>query len=285
LNLANEVLSAPHFDNQKWFQDVARSCASMFDSKNALLLVAHPGHELLIHGWLARVRPRVCILTDGSGYSERPRLEQSAALLRKTGAVKGPIFGRYSDREMYAAILDGNAELLDGLVNELAGEIAEHGVEVIVSDAMEGFNPVHDLCRIIAGAAGSRSGKDVSLHEYPIHGGPNAFDGLEDTESFDLGDSAFAAKIADARAFAPVITDIGDMLTRFGERSFRRESFRHIRDWTACAWTESTPPLYEEIGEQRVALSRYDQVIRYAAHMRPLIDRVRTAIAAPLSGV
>ncbi len=246
----------------------------MFDSENALLLVAHPGHELLVHGWLTQARPRVCILTDGSGHSQQSRLERSAAFLHDVGVATGPIFGRYSDREMYAAILDGNGELFDGLVNELAGEIAEHDVDVIVSDAMEGFNPVHDLCRIIAGAAASRS-QNVSLYEFPIHGGPNAFDGFEDTQSLDLDDRAFAAKIENARAFAPVITDIGEMLSRFGDASFRRESFRRIRDWTSSAWNEGTPPLYEEIGEQRVALHRYDHVIRYTAHMRPLIDRVR----------
>src|SRR5215208_3300137 len=112
----------------------------MFDSPNSLLFVAHPGHELLIHGWLSRVRPRVCALTDGSGHTARSRIDQSAALLRETGAVQGGIFGRYSDREMYAAILGGHAELLDELVNELAEELAAHHVDVVVSDAMEGFN-------------------------------------------------------------------------------------------------------------------------------------------------
>jgi hypothetical protein len=33
---------------------------------DAHLLIAHPGHELLLHGWICRTKPAVQILTDGS---------------------------------------------------------------------------------------------------------------------------------------------------------------------------------------------------------------------------
>ena len=36
--------------------------------QRAVLVVAHPGHELRVHGWLELARPTVCILTDGSGH-------------------------------------------------------------------------------------------------------------------------------------------------------------------------------------------------------------------------
>ena len=35
------------------------------------LFVAHPGHELCVHGWLEIARPKVFVLTDGSGRSGR----------------------------------------------------------------------------------------------------------------------------------------------------------------------------------------------------------------------
>lgn len=246
----------------------------MFDCPRVLLLVGHPGHELLIHGWLSRVRPRVCALTDGSGHAARPRLHECAALLRRVQATPGRIFGRHTDREMYDAILNGDVELIDGLVNEVAAELVANRIDAIVSDGMEGFNPVHDLCRIIAGAACSRAG-NVVHYEYPLYEGPHAFDAVGDAQIIDLDDAALEAKLACARGLAPVLSDIDEMLSRFGEAAFRREAFRPIADWTACPWPSDARPLYEQIGEEAVALHRYDRVIRYAEHMRPLVDHVR----------
>src|SRR4051794_29308473 len=52
----------------------------------AALVVAHPGHELRVHGWIEAVRPLVHVLTDGSGSSGRSRLESTRRVLGPTGA-------------------------------------------------------------------------------------------------------------------------------------------------------------------------------------------------------
>src|SRR4051794_1243079 len=87
------------------------------------LLVAHPGHELLLHGWISRNRPVVHILTDGSAHSAETRLDMTAALLREAGARVGTIFGRLSDAEAYTMILERNTALLGSLVAELAEQL------------------------------------------------------------------------------------------------------------------------------------------------------------------
>ena len=40
-----------------------------FTSEDACtaLVIGHPGHELLVHGWLEVARPIVFVFTDGSG--------------------------------------------------------------------------------------------------------------------------------------------------------------------------------------------------------------------------
>jgi hypothetical protein len=65
------------------------------------LIVAHPGHELLLHGWISRNKPLVHILTDGAADSSMTRLGGTAELLRDLGARSGAIFDRLSDREAY----------------------------------------------------------------------------------------------------------------------------------------------------------------------------------------
>src|SRR4051812_17884700 len=71
----------------------------------AVLVVGHPGHELRVYGWLADVRPVVHVVTDGSGSDGVSRVGSTSALLDGAGACRGLIYGRMSDREIYAAIL------------------------------------------------------------------------------------------------------------------------------------------------------------------------------------
>ena len=86
----------------------------------AALIVGHPGHELLLHGWLESARPTVLILTDGSGTSGHSRLASSTALIERAGGRPGAIYGRISDREAYQAVLDLDLPLFVGLAEEMA---------------------------------------------------------------------------------------------------------------------------------------------------------------------
>src|SRR5262245_41002456 len=44
-------------------------------------LFAHPGHELRVHHFLEQAAPTVAVLTDGSGSTGQPRLDESRELL------------------------------------------------------------------------------------------------------------------------------------------------------------------------------------------------------------
>ncbi|HEV2721686.1 MAG TPA: hypothetical protein VG323_16830 [Thermoanaerobaculia bacterium] len=232
------------------------------------LLVAHPGHELLLYAWMARNKPVVHVLTDGPA----PRLERTAELLRDAGARPGAIFGRLSDREAYAMILERNSALLVSLAEELAAELERERPAMIVVDAAEGYNPVHDLCRLVAGAAMAMAGVDAALYEYAVVGCPSS----DATMAIDLDDAEFAAKIARARAYAATLTDVDELLSRHGPDAYRREAFRRVGDWTAI--DGGAPPLYERFGQERVAAGRYARVIRRDEHMLPLRDALRAEV-------
>jgi len=238
---------------------------SRVNSTDPVLFVAHPGHELLLFGWLQRTRPVVHVLTDGSGHSSASRVPATADLLRETGARPGSIFGRLSDREAYALIREQNLTLLLSIVDELAEELAERRTSMVVCDAAEGYNPVHDLCRLIAGAAITAAGTDTKQYEYAVVGRPDVFD-----TRVQLDEAAFAAKMEAAQRFAPAISDVSELLLRHGRDTFRTESFRLVTDWTALHPSER--PDYERYGEERVASERYDRVIRRGEHMIPLRD-------------
>src|SRR5437899_240812 len=106
-----------------------------WEAQRAVLVIAHPGHELRVHHWLERARPRVLVLTDGSGHTDSSRLAATTSVLDKVSARPGRLYGRLSDRELYRAILTNDADFFAGLVEEIAQELDREGADYAVGDA------------------------------------------------------------------------------------------------------------------------------------------------------
>jgi len=100
------------------------------------LLVGHPGHELRVLGWLAENRPRVYVLTDGSGHNGPSRLPATAGLLDRLGASCGEMFGLFSDAEIYRAILDKEIGIFRLIVDRLARSLVEHNIDFVAARAI-----------------------------------------------------------------------------------------------------------------------------------------------------
>src|SRR5438270_5122436 len=113
------------------------------------VIVAHPGHELMVHHLIERCRPVYFCLTDGSGGGAKSRVESTTRFLRQVGGTPGAIYGRFSDREIYRLLLDRRVEVFARLADELAKNLMDRGIECVAGDAMEGFNPAHDICRAL----------------------------------------------------------------------------------------------------------------------------------------
>ncbi len=141
------------------------------------LIVGHPGHELRIHGWLEAARPVVCVLTDGSGHGDEPRLDASRALLTRAGCTPGKVFGRFSDRAFYEALLSGEQDAFVALAEELATVLADQGVDRVVCDAAEEYNPTHDVCNWLAWCAtrlaSRKLGRELALYDFLLVGPPS----------------------------------------------------------------------------------------------------------------
>ena len=234
------------------------------------LFMGHPGHELRIHGWVERTKPLVLVITDGSGGVKVDRTESSRALLAATGAKAGPIFGRLSDREAYNAIFRGDVGLFTGLAEE-AADIFEHaGVTVVVSDAVEGFNPVHDLCRLMADAAvrlmeGRRQAR-VPAYEFDLVTHPWEAQACDAEIRINLTEGEFRRKIEAAQRYKELHGEVKRALENTPAEAFREEIFR-----PAVAWLGPPgKPFYESFGECRVAEELYDQVIRRDIHLKPI---------------
>jgi hypothetical protein len=250
----------------------------MFETSPALLdsgaswalIFAHPGHELRAHHLLERARPIVSVLTDGSGSIGASRLDQTRQLLADAGARPSAVFGVMSDREAYAALMTLKAEPFLVARDRLAWLLRDESPVAVVVDAAEGFNPVHDVCHWIGCAAASearRLGASVSLFELDLVAHP---DGEGKGVRIALDEHAFERKLQAAARYHLLAGEIDAALGQFGRDAFRVEFMRHVVD--ASLPPRSWVPYYEEVGEERVRAGRYRSVLRYADHVKPVID-------------
>lgn len=245
------------------------------DSGNVAIVVAHPGHELVVHHFMERCRPLYFCLTEGSGGNGQSRIESTGRLLRSAGARPGPIYGRFSDKDVYRLLLDGRVDVFAALANELAGSLIEADIQRVAGDAMEGFNPGHDICRALIDSAvaivEARTGRALQNYEFAVHNEPAvASDGA--SIRLQLDDAAFERKIAAAMAYRELQDEVQDILSRFGRQAFAVESLRPISTSRMLQQFETTSPQYEAMGELRVAAGRYQKVIRYREHVLPVFS-------------
>lgn len=257
---------------------------SSLRSDRTALVIGHPGHELLVHGWLERSRPRVCVLTDGSGGEGRPRLASTARILEASGARPGAIYGDLTDRAVYTMMLDGDFESITALYTTLLRSFLDHRIECVVGDAAEGHNPTHDLCRLLVNAAvagAERLGWKIDNYEFMQVGRPDGSDRLgPDREHITLDDSELARKLAAAAAYPEMKAEVERALAAYGIAWCRTEWFLRAPDDPTGAH-RTRPPYYETFGARRVAEGLYSRVLRYNEHVVPVIDHLRRLADAP----
>jgi hypothetical protein len=243
-----------------------------------VLVIAHPGHELRVFAWMERAQPLVFVLTDGSGSEGAARIDSTTTVLRQTSSRPGSIYGRLSDRAIYAAMLEQDTGCFLQLADELADAIVAEGADCIVADAIEGFNPSHDVCRIVTNAAlrlaRRKSGRLIPSFDFLLEGPPDTCppDQRERAIWVSLDDEALARKLAAADAYGELRSEVERTVRRFGTEPFRTECLRPSEPTNPYGWDPSQVPYYETYGAQRVAAGAYDKVLRFREHMQPIAD-------------
>jgi hypothetical protein len=225
------------------------------------------------------------VLTDGGGRQAHSRLAWTTQVLERCQARTCTPYGRYSDTEIYTAVLDGDHGLFLDLIEELAGALVREQITCLVSDPADAYNPTHDICRLLAGGAvaivGRRTGRRITGYELipawleqTLE--PDAKRGLLRLE---LSSREWANKVAVARAYLPLRSEVEAAVERSGVDALRHESFRPFRTTLGVDLPNDTVPFYEQQGELRVAAGLYSRVLRYRDHMLPLIERIRRHVA------
>lgn len=256
------------------------------------LFIGHPGHELRAYGWSRMVRPKIYVLTDGSGLDGTSRLDRTAQIWSRIGGGIGKVYGRFSDRELYQAVIDGAIPRFTRIVDEVAAEWIEDGIEVVASDANEGYIATHDLCCEMAKAAAElvlkRTGRRIERYTFRLT--ELQFEAGEalrpEVLRVRLDDAALEEKIAAAKSYVELRQEVDHVLELKGADYFRDEWLLPGGDWNRQG--EGYKPSYEERGERRVARGEFTTVLRYREHVLPIFNALRenamspnTSMAAP----
>jgi len=262
------------------------------------LVVAHPGHQVRLHGWLESARPHVFVLTDGSGHSGRSRLDATTEYLSGLRIEPGSVYGQHTDRTLYRHILNHDFDFFIGLTDELADSLSRLRVKFVAGDAAEGYNSVHDLCRLVTDAAVAmlcRDGGEAVCFDYPVINPPDDCpDELLATSVWlRLDDQTFERKLAAASAYYPeLLEEVQSALGGGGEgpmkeyfdligkggaaciEAFRVECLRPVAAAQAARVGRGAKPFYELHGERQVESGLYSHVIRYGQHIAPIAERL-----------
>jgi ABC-type dipeptide/oligopeptide/nickel transport system ATPase component len=243
---------------------------------NILLFVGHPGHELLAHKFLMKYEPVTVFLTDGSGNSNNPRIEQSIHLLEsKNLTVKRP-FKPLSDREIYDLLLAKKFEPFIKIKENLKSLINEENVEMIVGDAIEGFNPTHDVCRYITNCIVSESNKKRELRNYDFFQDNVKLNidhprGVDDIV-LELDKKDLELKLDTCNNYPQIKYEVDKFSQVFGNEFFTTEYFRSVTDTSIIKTWDTEIPFYESFGRKRIAEGVYKKLITFEDHVKPLAE-------------
>jgi hypothetical protein len=256
--------------------------SARWKSKRAALIIAHPGHELRVHHWLEQAKPLVYILTDGSGHTNSSRIRSTTRLIEKAGATPARVYGRLTDKQLYAAILSRDHQLFRRLVDEIAESLEYEGIEYVAGDAVEGFNPGHDVCRLLSNSAllrlNSASNRRLRNLEFPLEGRPYDCPSADLAEAIvlKLDEEAFHRKVEATLGYAELAVDIDRTLANSALEAFRIECLRPVRYGLDISDCFQHPATYERYGEERVTAGYYREPIRFRDHVEPVARGLAT---------
>lgn len=240
------------------------------------LVMAHPGHELKLHGWLRTVRPSVHTLTTGSRHlHQTERLRASDRLCESLSLAKGAFFGEVFDADFYNVILRKQTEIVHEWTDRLRDHFNRRSCSIVVCDAWQGFSIAHDLIhvmtRIAAAEAAVKSGRDIDVFEFaPV---PESLPGLfrldKAPDEFQLSKELEHEKILAAQSM-PDLHELQEYLDAVGQAELMREKFYRPRPLEDLLEPER-PPLYEQYGAERVQDGHYERAILWR-DVRPIVS-------------
>ncbi len=249
------------------------------NSKIALIL-GHPGHELRVFHFLEKYKPRVYILTDGSGIDLESRVHRTQRIIEQSGASLSPIAGKFTDKEIYRIIREHDVQPIYRTIDEITEDMLAHNMDAVAGDSIEGFNPTHDLCRYMINCIvrnyNKRSQKTIPNFEFYLDGPPHLCpEGLkEESLWLQLSDEAFERKYEACKNYPELMVDLEALLAKHGKAMFKIECLWPVKDLNKYSTWTTAEPFYEVYGKKKINSGAYQEVITFESHLLPLAKKI-----------
>ncbi|MEN8132573.1 MAG: hypothetical protein ABFS45_20805, partial [Pseudomonadota bacterium] len=257
-----------------------RTMSSSDALTSSALVIAHPGHELFVYGWLKHATPRVFVLTDGSGRMGSPRIDNALRILKSLDAPIGEPFGLVPDEVLYRHILNREIDFFVQLTRNLATAFVRDGIQTVVGDSFERQFLAHDVCRLMIGAAteiaARQMNRPVRNFEIPMYGyfGGNTPLRGNDTLEIEFDEATVSEKMVAARSYEdPAFQhEVDYLLAQRGPDALRHETMWPVTNLDGYDVREKDAPAYEIHGQKLVDAGHHEQVIRFRDHVTPIAD-------------
>ncbi len=238
------------------------------------LCVGHPGHEMRVFEWMRRTQPLFDVLTDGSGPDRVSRFYLTENVAHRAGATRGIFRGAYSDRQFYDLILQKTPGPFLEMADRLAESWIAQEIELVAGDMQEGFNPTHEVCRMLINAAVKRvrrkTCRELVNLEFPLE--QMRLPGRTPAVVVEITDEQFRMKRAAAEAYPALATEVDRLIQKHGETAFKVEMLVVADESAGLVWSGDEPPFYETYGRKQIASGHYRELITHEEHIRPLAE-------------
>lgn len=243
-----------------------------------LAVFSHPNHEVAVYGLVRRLKPAVAFLTDGGGGE---RLAQTGRGLDAAGVSGRVTHLGGTEESFYRAVLGRDAAFFGAVAEELAAVIKRLRPDRILCDAVEFYNPVHDIALPVTLLAARRAGSKADILAVPLvyqaSGSPERYvyqralpedEGVE--TGFPLSGQEGSAKLAALSGIYTAVMEQMAVPRAAIEECCRVE--RLVRPRSPLAPPDPGCAVrYDRRGAEAVAAGRAREAITHAGHYVPLV--------------
>ncbi|QPC88690.1 hypothetical protein GA830_12760 [Mesorhizobium sp. NBSH29] len=200
-------------------------------------------------------------MTDGSGGRQPSRTHYSKTVVDAAGATQGAVFGDIPDGIWYDSLLARDTGFFIEVLGRFHRDLEPFDDVQIIADAVDGYNPMHDLAHAFGTALNAMHGDEHPLlcsAAIPHVAGKVELD-------LHLDAAAKARKQAAVENYLPLAEEARRILEQDPKSLENEYLISQNFDWNA-SWT----PAWERIGRDRVAKGLYETCITYAENVQPV---------------